>query len=62
MPARVVVVIFDSTTQILTIVSLMELAQDDAKGDVYLTTLGIVKIFIMWNSILGRVWKDAVVA
>lgn len=60
MPARVVVVIFDSVTQILTIVSLMEMTQDDAKGDVYLTTLGVVQICIMWNnilvsSVLGRI-------
>lgn len=54
-------------TQILTIVSLKEMTQDDAKGSVYLTTLGVVHIYIMWNSILvsselGSIWKDAVVA
>jgi hypothetical protein len=32
-------------TQILTIVSLMEMTQDDAKGDVYLKTLGVVQIY-----------------
>jgi len=49
----------------------MEMTQDDAKGDVYLTTLGVVYmyiyIYIMWNSILvsselGRIWTDAIVA
>ena len=67
MPARIVVVIFDLMIQILTIVSLMEMNQDDAKGDVYLTTLGVVQIYIIWNSILvsselGSLWNDAVVA
>ena len=75
MPARVVVVIVDSMTQILTIVNLKEMTQDDAKCGVYLTKLGVVQIYIyiyiyiyiMWNNILvsselGRIWKDAVVA
>lgn len=46
MPVRVVVVIFDSMTRILTVVSVMEMTQDDAKGDVYLTTLGVVYMYI----------------
>ena len=50
-PRGFVIVIFDSMTQILTIVSLMEMTQNDAKLDVYLTTLGVVQIHIMWNSI-----------